>query len=299
MIPSVVKYAGALLFLVLCWQDSAGDILYDRDSLYHHIRVTQLENYRYLSFDRTRGSQSVINLDNHDELKFAYTRAMFVALGFLEDMPKRVLFVGLGGGSMPRIFSKYCPDIQIDIAEIDPDVVNAAKEYFFFKPTNMMKVHAMDGRQYLKRNDVQYDLIFLDAYNNHSIPFHLTTREFFELVRRRLKPRGAAASNVWSPSSNEYFDSQINTIKSVFPRFYDFDAVGSGNHIFVSTMQSDPITQEELQKRIDQIFQDIPFPFSVNEFIRTYEDLTQKEIQADILTDDFAPVNVMRSQRTN
>ncbi|MGC9326184.1 MAG: hypothetical protein ACP5I1_00990, partial [Candidatus Hinthialibacter sp.] len=98
MISSFIKLAGAWIILLVCCYDSPGEVLYDGESLYHHIRVTQYDNYRYLAFDRARGSQSVINLEDLNELKFAYTRAMFVALGFLQDMPKRVLFVGLGGG---------------------------------------------------------------------------------------------------------------------------------------------------------------------------------------------------------
>ena len=105
----------------------------------------------------------------------------------------RILFIGLGGGSIPRVMAKYYPDIPIDIVEIDPDVIDVAKRFFFFEPTPMMKVISMDGRRFLRSARHRYDIIFLDAYDDQSIPFHLTTKEFFEIVKQRLTPTGVVA----------------------------------------------------------------------------------------------------------
>jgi spermidine synthase len=265
----------------------------------HLIRVTQEGEYRYLSFDRTRGSQSVLNINNHDELNFAYTRAMFVSLAFLDRLPEKVLFVGLGGGMMPRVFAKYLPQSVIDIAEIDPDVVRVAREFFFFTPSPRLQVAAEDGRLFLRRHQELYDLIFLDAYNDQSIPFHLTTKEFFEIVKQRLKPHGVVASNVWSPGSNQYHFAQMKTLQMVFPRLYEVRAVGSGNHIFISTMEKKDITLADLERRVETVLRQVKFPFDLDEFVRTFEDITQKEVDAEILTDDFAPVDLLRAERAD
>ncbi len=139
-------------------------------------------------------------------------------------------------------------------------------------------------------------MILLDAYNNLSIPFHLTTKEFFEIVKQKLKPNGVVVSNVWSPSSNKFHFSHIKTFQQVFPRLYDIKAVGSANHIFISTMQDKSKTLADLQKRVESLFRQVEFPFQVDEFVRTFEDMTEKEVDAEILTDDFAPVDLLRAE---
>ncbi len=275
------------------------EVLFEIDSLYHHVRVTEEGDYRYLSFDRTRGSQSVVNTSDLDELKFPYTRAMFTALAFLHHTPERVLFVGLGGGTMPRIMAKYFPECQIDIAEIDPVVVRVAKRFFFFDPTPQMDVHTQDGRQFLRRTPHKYDLIFLDAYNHQSIPFHLTTIEFFRIVKKKTKEDGAVASNVWSPSSNEYHYAQIKTLQEVFPKVYEIKATGSSNHIFISTLRPDDITAKDLRNRMEAIKEQVNLPYNFDPYIATSKDITDKNIDADHLTDDFAPVELLRAQKAD
>lgn len=287
------------LFFVLILSLSAfaqTKVLYEGDSLYYHLKVTEEGDYRYLAFDRTRGNQSVYNTAHPDDLKFPYTRAMFFGLAYLDEMPKRALFVGLGGGTMPRIMNKYMPNTQIDAVEIDPDVVKVARQYFGFEPSTTMKVFVQDGRQFLRRTRNKYDIVFLDAFNTKSIPFHLTTQEFFEVVKQKLNPKGVVVSNVWSPSSNQYHYSQIKTLQEAFPRLYSFQATGSGNFIFVSPMSPDPITKEELQKRVEKMLEETKLPFELEPFMDTFEDLTDKPVDAEVLTDDFAPVDTLRAE---
>jgi spermidine synthase len=293
------------LFIVFCPGLSAwaalprSDVLYDGDSLYHHIRVTETGGYRYLSFDRTRGSQSATNIKDPYELKFPYTRAMFLSLAFLDRLPEQVLFVGLGGGSMPKVMGKNLPDVRMDIAEIDADVVKVAKRFFFYEPTEKTRVFIQDGRQFLRRNQNQYDIIFLDAYNNDAVPFHLTTKEFFEIVKQRLKPDGIAVANVWGPRSNEFYTSQVKTYQTVFTKLFLLDAITSNNYIFIATANNQEMTQMELNRRAGILKEKVPFPFSIREFVRTFEDLTTMEVNADVLLDDFAPVELLRSRRTD
>ncbi|MGI6455985.1 MAG: spermidine synthase [bacterium] len=271
-------------------------ILFEGDSPYHYVRVTEEHPYRYLAFDRTRGNQSVINLENPDELKFAYSKAMFISLGYLDQLPGRVLIVGLGGGTIPRIMAEYLPHVVMDIAEIDPMVVKVAEEYFSFSPTNEQHVHIQDGRMFLRRTREKYDLIILDAFNSNSIPFHLTTQEFFAIVKNRLTPNGVVASNLWSPSGDQFHYAHLKTLQTVFPQVYSFQAVGSGNYVVISTMNREVFTQEQISERVHQVLKKINMPLDVDEFLETFRNLTDEEINSDVLTDDFAPVDVLRAQ---
>jgi len=118
---------------VMGWTEEE-KVLYEGDSLYHHIRVSEVDGYRYLSFNRTRGSQSAVNIRDPYELKFPYTRASFVVPAFLDRKPESILFIGLGGGTIPKVMGRYYSDVRIDIVEIDPDVTKVAKRFFFFEP---------------------------------------------------------------------------------------------------------------------------------------------------------------------
>lgn len=74
-----------------------------------------------------------------------------------------------------------------------------------------------DGRQYLACHPDPVDFIVLDAYNSDAIPFHLITREFFELVKGRLTPDGILAINyIGRPSGDFVTDSLIRTLGEVF-----------------------------------------------------------------------------------
>ncbi len=286
-------------FLVMpnaVWVDEE-KVLYEGDSIYHHIRVSEQGGYRYLSFNRYRGSQSAVNVRDPYELKFAYTRAAFVIPAFLERQPERICFIGLGGGSIPRVMAKHYPDARIDVVEIDPGVVDAAKKYFFFTPTPRMEVTVMDGRNFLRRTRNRYDLIFLDAYDDRAIPFHLTTREFLDIVKGKLTPEGVAVSNVWGPRTDQFYLSELKTYQQVFSHVYLIDAVSSNNYLFVAELKNAGMTLPRLMERTASLQSFFQFDFSLAHFAETFEDMTGKPVDADILQDDFAPVEMLRSRK--
>jgi len=272
-------------------------VLYQRDSLYHHIHVSEAGGYRYLSFNRARGNQSVVNIHDPYELKFAYTQAAFIVPAFLDQKPGRILIVGLGGGTIPRVLAKYYPDIPIDIVEIDPDVIEVAERYFFFEPTERMKVISMDGRRFLRRSRDRYDIIFLDAYDDLAIPFHLTTKEFFEILRERLTPTGVVAANVWGPRTDHFYLSELKTYQQVFPHVYLIDCITSSSYIFIAHAHNTVMTKATLQKRIPDLQEWFQFSFALMPYADTFENVSAISVNADVLQDDFAPVEILRSRK--
>jgi spermidine synthase len=136
-----------------------------------------------------------------------------------------VAIVGLAGGTVAReliAFFKGIYDVHIEGAEIDPMIISLAKDYFRLPPE--VDAHAQDGRAFLARSKKEYDLIVTDAYRQPYIPFHLTTQEYFTIVRSRLKPRGICSINVGSTSPKEELLSKIlATMESVFAEVYIFE----------------------------------------------------------------------------
>ena len=274
----------------------AFEVLFEGESLYHHIRVTEENGYRHLSFDESRGTQSTMKVSDPIFLHYIYTRLAFTGLAFC-GQPNDVLFVGLGGGSMPKFLRHHYPEANMDIAEIDPQIVEVAKKFFGFVEDDRTHVYVKDGRVFLSKTDKKYDLIFLDAYNTRSIPFHLTTKEFLEEVRRHLKPDGAVVSNIWSPTLNRYFEAEIKTFQVTFPEFYIFPGLTSSNYIFVATSRSGRVPRRTVVERAARIVREKRFHFDLADLVKsTYTYATRRPCKARVLTDDHAPVSVMRSQ---
>lgn len=138
-----------------------------------------------------------------------------------------VAIVGLAGGTVAtelvelygktRLFDK----VRIKGAEIDPLILKVAKDYFRLNYPEEVEAKAEDGRTFLRRNKGPFDIIVTDAYRQPYIPFHLTTQEYFSLVRDRLKPRGICSINVGSTGKDELIIQQIlATMGSVFPEVF-------------------------------------------------------------------------------
>src|SRR6266480_7012127 len=191
---------------------AAQTVIHERASPYNPIIVTEdYSGMRTLLFERGGGRQSVVKPGDPDHLELPYARVALAGLALCEE-PRRILVVGLGGGTLPMFLRTHYPAATIDVAEIDPDVVDVAKKFFGFVDDERVRAHVGDGRQFIERaRQADYDVIFLDAFGAHDVPKQLTTKEFLQITRRALKPNGVVVSNVWRPASNPLYDSTVRT----------------------------------------------------------------------------------------
>jgi spermidine synthase len=276
-------------------------LLFEKNSLYQYISVIEdtSKKERYIRNNKRELRQGGIYLTAPDKLLFEYTQMAFISLAFMDRDPKDVLFVGLGAGSMPKYFHKYYLDANIDNVEIDPDIVLVARKYFYFKENEKMKVYIDDGRIFIKRTQKKYDMIFLDAYQNDYIPFHLTTVEFLREVKSKLKGDGVVVSNILSEYRNKFFDSMIMTYRKVFPHVYIFKGQRSRNYIFVATMSSKMRDEDSIMTNAKKIQRFRKLNIDLASIGESYEYSTAYERKsAKILTDDFAPVNLYKYQKS-
>ena len=197
---------------------SGFDVVFQEDTRYHHLAVVDdADGSRYLRFDNS--FQSGMTIARPFETRFPYTDYFGLGLAYNPDA-RNVLFVGLGGASAPKRFWRDFPSLDLQVVELDPVVADVARRYFAMPDHPRLKVAIEDGRRYLQRNERRYDVIALDAYFSDSIPFHLATREFVELVRDRLAPGGVVVANiigsVEGPGS-KLFRSFVRTYRTAFP----------------------------------------------------------------------------------
>ncbi|GAB4482799.1 MAG: hypothetical protein OHK006_02000 [Thermodesulfovibrionales bacterium] len=254
---------------------------------------------RYLRSKRGEMNQGGVSLEHPEQLVLPYTQIAFIGLAFLDREPGDALFLGLGVGSMPRYFNRYYPSAMVDVVEIDPDVPPLAKKYFFFHETPRMRLSVEDGRIFVKRARRQYDLIFLDAYQNDSIPFHLTTAEFLREVKAKLKPGGVVVANILARDINRFFDAMVVTYRKVFPQVYIFKWKFADNYIFVATDTSRFLDKKTVAGRAAALQSQKRFDINLTEISQWYDTAASYEKAGEKpLTDDFAPVNIYQHQKT-
>jgi spermidine synthase len=242
-----------ILFLLACSVPlvaHAERVLHEERSLYRNILVYQDGPLRCLRFGRRAGIRQTCRQQNDPaQLVFPYTKMMMASL-YLNPSPKRVLIVGLGGGTLPAALRTVVPAAEIDVVEIDPAVSRVAYKYFGFTPDSLTRVHEEDGRVFVKRKlreKATYDLIFLDAFTDQYIPEHLLTQEFLQEVRAILAPNGVVAANTFSDSGLYHHESA--TYASVFGQFF---GLKTNSRVILSRLGSLP-SQAELRANASAI----------------------------------------------
>ena len=182
----------------------ADKVIHREKSLYRNILVTQQAERRCLAFSikRRRRNQTCMNITRPKQIVFPYVRMTFAGL-IANPEPRKMLMIGLGGGTIATTLMELYPDLKMDLVEVDEAVVKVAQQFFYFKPDNNVNVVILDGRVFVRRalkSNQKYDLIILDAYNGDYIPEHLMTREFLTDVMSLLTPKGIAIANTFASS---------------------------------------------------------------------------------------------------
>ena len=272
-------------------------ILLRKQTLYFMVSVEEdSKGLRHLVFNPAKGSQGIWNPKRPDEIISNYCRYMTLFLPMLDHPPERVLFIGMGVGIVPRFVRKHFPDVIMDIVEIDPDIPDIAGKYFAYPKNSKTNIIIKDGRDFINRNKLKYDLVFIDAYNSRRIPFQLTTREFYRKVRNAVKPHGIVSVNVANLGKPEFIASEIKTIKSVFPNLEIYVCPGKSNYIPFAMMGQE-IKQDFQKKQAEKIDSGLGLSYSMKDILSTrMKKMEIKEMteNAIILTDDYAPVETMK-----
>lgn len=130
----------------------------------------------------------------------------------------RVLFIGGGGYTLPRYIDQTYPNAEIDVVEIDPAVTRVARRFFGLTNSSAIRSINEDARWFAMRaEEGKYDVIFIDAFNDLSVPYHLTTREMTVRLRQLLAPDGALVANLIDDYGNgRFLASYVRTLEAVF-----------------------------------------------------------------------------------
>ena len=242
---------------------------------------------------------SYTDLNDPLYLEYEYIRIYEEMVRWQADKRRsfKALFIGGGGYTLPRFIEAKYPQAGIDVVEIDPDITRVVKSYLGVSEDTRIRSFNEDGRWFVMNSKEQgsYDFIFGDAFNDLSIPYHLTTKEFAMQLKKLLKPDGLLLANVIdSFKKGAFMPSYIRTLEEVFGKgnvhlitlSSDYDHIGISTCVVVASPQ-----------RLD-----------IDDFVKTLKGKDGKEMTSHvmpqdrlqqylkerysvILTDDYVPVD--------
>jgi spermidine synthase len=224
------------------------DQIHEEESAYNYIQVIRRDGCNYLLLNEGQAYHSFY-CDGGAVPRVSVWSIMLAAPFFNPaDKPlalNNMAVIGLAAGTIPKQFSQVFGQIPIDGIELDPEIVDVGRKHFALNEQNI-NVIIGDGRYALNQLDGRYDLITLDAYKVPYIPWHLTTREFFDEVKEHLSAEGIIAINVGrGPTDRRLVEALTSTLQAIFPSVHTIDVPGSLNTILVATVR--PTERSNLQ----------------------------------------------------
>lgn len=290
------RYA-ALLLLVLfvllsgfAWQRGWLSSACLRETNYFCIKVradSDDPDVRILSLDRL--VHSYVDLKDPTYLRYGYERiyAEVVKTVFPGEPALSILFIGGGGYTFPHYMEVTHPGSHIEVIEIDPGVTWTAYEQLGLPADSVIVSHNQDARHFIDRlaREQRYDLILGDAFNDFSVPYHLTTLEFDRTVANHLTEQGIYMVNIIDGRQGAFLRAYVHTLRQVF----DYVYVSSGN-IKMGTVARQTFVIVAANRELP-IHGDVASPLD-------YRFISPAELAAYLqqgtaltLTDDYVPVD--------
>lgn len=274
------------------WQD---DLSYEGESVYNYLQVSDTGDRVVLSTNVLFGVQSVkMKGPGLTGMYYDYALAAPVMAGIPEkggfgsdkESSRRVLVLGNGTGTYASLCSDYFMTMEIEGVEIDENISELAYEYFDMSED--VEIATYDGRAYLQAVEGKYDVILVDAYQDITIPFQMSSREFFSLVSEHLEDTGIMAVNMNMHSDGEgsINEALADTIASVFPYVYTVDVPGNTNReLFAGNADPGAALDARRMSIRDERLRDMMELVAGS--------LAGYEAGNNILTDDRAPVELL------
>lgn len=279
--------AAAFLLGFAFWDQT---LTLEDESVYNYLQVREDDSKVALSTNVLFGVQSVYI--KNDTLTGMYYDYALAAPLMLEDpqAPHHMLILGMGTGTYATQCRRYFDSFEIEGVEIDEKITALAHQYFALDPE--IPVATYDGRAYLAGTDRKYDVIMVDAYQDITIPFQMSTEEFFRMVRSHLTEDGIMIVNMNMTSERE---NGINaclqdTISSVFDSVYTVNVARSTNRELFASQNP------EITARFEQNAAAVSDPDLASMMKRVEIGLQRYEAGNLILTDDKAPVELLGMQ---
>lgn len=302
LVKKYILFLPLLLATFLCFAEVKTEndkVVFSSESNYYKINVADYSlggeeaRFLFLDFD----SHSIENKNSENMTIYTAVPPIF---SFFKDNIEEIFVIGGGSYKIAKNFSDFYKNAEITVSEIDPEVTKVAEEFFGLSKYSIKTVIG-DARINLETIDKKYDIIFGDAYNSFiSVPWYMTTFEFNELTKSRLKEEGIYAVNFLSSieGNNQFFESMLETFKKTFNNFYilayGVNKKDPQNIILIGVNSNEEISHTELINSVKKIKNGENL---WNKIVP--QNSLEKNQSASILTDDFAPVEKLMTPLIN
>ncbi len=233
----LLQIAAAVVVMILCcvfgakssfafWQD---DIEYEGESVYNYLQVTEDDDAVILSTNVLFGVQSMLEKSGGlTGMYYDYAMAAPYMAGVYEKDSLDVLILGMGTGTYATQCSRYFDNLTFEGVEIDEKIIGLSRSYFQLPES--VEVTLYDGRAFLNATDKSYDIIMVDAYQDITIPFQMSTVEFFTLVKNHLRDGGVMVMNMNMRTGGGGINDYLSdTVSAVFDEVYTADVGNTTN----------------------------------------------------------------------
>jgi len=278
---SVFGHSGSFAF----WEK---DLSYEGESVYNYLQDKDWDDRTVLSTNVLFGVQSVkMKAGGLTGMYYDYALAGPVMADLTRRQAPRILILGNGTGTYAAQCRRYFPDAAVEGVEIDEKITELARRYFALPES--AEVTTYDGRAYLQASQEAYDVILVDAYQDITIPFQMSTTEFFTLAREHLAPGGVMVVNLNLTTDTEdgINDALCDTIAGVFDQVCTVDMTENDNRELFAAEGTD------LSAALRQAIPHQSDPQLRRMMRRVLARLTPYEPGDTVLTDDRAPVEVL------
>lgn len=278
IVLSALGHSGSFAF----WRN---DVTLEDESIYNYLQIRDDPKRTILSTNVMIGVQS-IRVKDRNLTGMYYDYALAAPL-LIERSDFDVLILGMGAGTFAERCRHYFPRSKIIGVEIDEKITALAREYFEL-PSDI-PIETYDGRAYLQAIDRKFDVIMVDAYQDITIPFQMSSTEFFSLVREHLTEDGVMIVNMSLRDSLEgsINDHLTDTIGKIFSDVRVVDVRRGTNRELFAARRAGVL--DRLSGRAKTI-SDIELRKLMNEIA---SDWIEPKIGEHVLTDDRAPVEVL------
>lgn len=267
------------------WLD---DLTYEGESIYNYLQVYENDTQVVLSTNVLFGVQSVYRKEKElTGMYYDYAMAAPYMAGINDKPELSILILGNGTGTYATQCKRYFDNVNIAGVEIDQKITDLAVKYFELPKD--VEVTTYDGRAYLNAIDEKYDVIMVDAYQDITIPFQMSSIEFFTLVSEHLKDDGVMVVNMNMRGGKEGNINQYlaDTISQAFSEVYTVDVAGNTNRELFASNNPDMINAFLANVEIENQAELVSMMTKVNDNMEKYE------AGQYILTDDKAPVELL------
>lgn len=220
-----------------------------RETNYFCIRVREDvrdgTTYQVLTLDRLVHSYTAI--DNPRKLRYVYEQIGAEVLEYMQPRHSKLdtLFIGGGGYTLPMYVEAVYPTAAVDVVEIDPGVTETAYDRLGLDRNTRIKSASEDARQFLANlpTSRKYNMIAGDAFNDFSVPYHLTTLEFNQLIAQHLTNDGIYMLNLIDGQQQPFVGAFLRTLKQTFKYVYfvptdaDWQTLIRSTYIILATNQ--------------------------------------------------------------